>query len=87
MSQVVRSSFQHAAFATLVHASEGNPRDAMNLASKAARAAGHRVIARRDADRILGGSLRWSNDGWAATRSFFVDDHDPDWRDAIVGRR
>ncbi len=174
--QVVRSSFQHAAFATLVHASEGNPRDAMNLASKAARAAGHRVIARRDvlkaaneyfwntkykniegeralenlfrdvlqrslergrrtflvartdsqrplyhklydqrlihllksgirspidgaafdgyaidfgsyADRILGGSLRWSNDGWAATRSFFVDDHDPDWRDAIVGRR
>ena len=39
------------------------------------------------ADRILGGSLRWSNDSWAATRSFFVDDHDPDWRDAIVGRR
>jgi hypothetical protein len=173
---IVKASFHEAAFTTLVHASEGNPRDAMNLVSKAARAAGHRVIARRDvlqaadqyfwntkykniegerplenlfqellqqslergrrtflvsrtdqrrpfynslydqrlihllrsgirsssdgsafdgyaidfgsyADRVLSGSLRWTNDGWASTRSFFVDDKDPEWRDAIVGRR
>jgi hypothetical protein len=173
--RIIQSSFHETAFTTMVHASEGNPRDAMNLVSKAARAAGHRVIARRDvlkaaneyfwntkykniegernlenlfqellkrslergrrtflvartdqrrplynklydqrlihllksgirspgdgtafdgyaidfgsyADRVLGGSLRWANDGWASTRSFFVDDQDPEWRDAIVDK-
>jgi hypothetical protein len=176
VDQVVRASFHESAFTTLVHASEGNPRDAMNLVSKSARAAGQRIISRRDvlkaaheyfwntkykniegersvenlfqellqrslergrrtflvsrtdqrrplynklydqriihllksgirspsdgtafdgyavdfgsyADRVLSGSLRWANDGWASTRSFFVDDRDPEWRDAIVGRR
>lgn len=176
VDQIVLTSFHEAAFTTLVHASEGNPRDAMNLVSKAARAAGHRIIANRDvlkaadeyfwntkykniegessleklfqellqrslargkrtflvartdqrrglysklydqrlihllrsgirspgdgtafdgyaidfgsyADRVLGGSLRWTNDGWASTRSFLVDDQDPEWRDAIVERR
>ncbi|MGH3397467.1 MAG: hypothetical protein ACRDPO_22520 [Streptosporangiaceae bacterium] len=38
------------------------------------------------ADRVLGGSLRWTNDGWPSNRSFFVDDQDPEWRDAIVDR-
>ena len=174
--EIMRSSFQASAFKTLVYASEGNPRDAMNLASKAARAAGARIVVTRHvliaansyfwntkykniegdrgleslfqqvlqrslergrrtflvaridhrrplynklydqrlihllksgirnpadgtafdgyaidfgsyADRILGGSLRWTNDGWASARSFFVNDHDPEWRDAIVDRR
>ncbi len=174
--QVVQFSFHEGAFTTLVHASEGNPRDAMNLVSKAGRAAGSRVISPADvlksanqyfwttkykniegevaleslfqellqqslkrgrrtflvarsdrrrplynklydqrlihllksgirspseaaafdgyavdfgsyADRVLGGSLRWTNDGWASARSFFVDDQDPEWREAIIQRR
>lgn len=173
--QVIRRSFQESAFLTLVHASEGNPRDAMNLASKAARGAGHGIISRRDvlqaanqyfwntkyknidgqralenlfhellqqslkrgrrtflvsridqrrplynklydqrlihlvksgirfpsdsgafdgyaidfgsyADRVLSGSLRWANDGWASTQAFFADEHDLKWREGIVGR-
>ncbi len=175
MDKIVSASFHDTAFTTLVHASEGNPRDAMNLVSKAARSAGQRVISARDvlqaanqyfwntkykniegerplenlfqgllkqslergrrtflvarsdqrrplynklydqrlihllksgirspsdgtafdgyaidfgsyADRVLGGSLRWTNDGWASNRSFFVDDQDPEWREAIVDR-
>lgn len=173
--QIIRLSFQESAFPTLVYASEGNPRDAMNLASKAARGAGQRIISRRDvlqaanqyfwntkykniegqrtlenlfhellqqslkrgrrtflvpridqrrplynklydqrlihllksgirfpsdsgafdgyaidfgsyADRVLGGSLRWANDGWAATQAFFADEHDPKWREGIAGK-
>jgi hypothetical protein len=176
VDQIIQGSFLEPAFTMLVYASEGNPRDAMNLVSKSAREASQRLITTRDvltaaneyfwntkykniegeravenlfqrllkrslergrrtflvartdprrslynklydqrlihllksgirspsegtafdgyaidfgsyADRVLGGSLRWTNDGWASTRSFFVDDQDPDWRDAIVDKR
>jgi len=175
-SQVIAASFQPNAFDTLVLASEGNPRDAMNLVSKAARSARDGTMSERDvllaardyfwntkhkniegeratenlfrrlitrslerrrrtflvdrldeqrglynrlydqrlihlirsgiritagsgaydgyavdfgsyADRVLAGTLRWTNDGWANPRSFFVDELDPDWRDGVIGRR
>jgi hypothetical protein len=175
-AQVIAASFQPNAFETLVLASEGNPRDAMNLVSKAARSARGNPVSERDvllaardyfwntkhkniegeratenlfrrlithslerrrrtflvdrldeqrglynrlydqrlihlirsgiritagsgvydgyavdfgsyADRVLAGTLRWTNDGWANPRSFFVNDLDPHWREGVVGRR
>ncbi len=48
LDQIIKASFQGAAFRTLVCASEGNPRDAMNLVSKAARDAGLRPMTNRN---------------------------------------
>ncbi len=175
VAQIIKSSFGRQAFRMLVYASEGNPRDAMNLVSKCAREAGmgamtyknmliaadayfrntkykniegdgplealflevlqkslHRgrrtfLVSRIDrnrplynrlydqrlihllrsgirspadgsafdgyaidfgsyAHRMLDDTLIWTNDGWAAARTFVVDDKDPGWREGIVSR-
>jgi hypothetical protein len=38
------------------------------------------------AHRMLDDTLIWTNDGWAAARTFVVDDKDPGWREGIVSR-
>lgn len=46
-SEVLNASFSEGALQTLILASEGNPRDALNLVAKAARQARDRVISKR----------------------------------------
>ena len=39
------------------------------------------------AQRVLNGTLRWTNDGWVNATSFFSDKEAPDWRDGVMPRR
>ena len=39
------------------------------------------------AQRVLAGTLRWTNDGWVNATSFFSDKDAPDWREGVMPRR
>lgn len=39
------------------------------------------------ADRVLSGTLRWTNDGWTNANSFFTDGESPNWKTGVMPRR